>query len=314
MGTTRTETPYVAKLDANQYPTLLGVSGTVGTADVNGTAEVIRIGADPATGALYVNNIGAAGGGGGTVVQVAAGTVYAQGADATLFNPVRLTDGTNFYNASGGGGGTVVRIETGTVALVSSVGELVKGTLQSVGTVPGIGVVSNLTNGSVNILTGTIQSSGTTTGVGVVTTVSNLTNGSINLLTGTLTRLSNLGTLESGTVRLDPTTVPQMLQQGTLGTAGGSFFATISAVSGAGTKHYVQGIDIVIQSGTADVRVLAGSAIQGTGVLAAGQFPAGGGISKNWSPHFQTGTNSEIIYHFVGAGTAFITVSYWKGA
>ena len=70
----------------------------------------------------------------------------------------------------------------------------------------------------------------------------------------------------------------------------------------------------MIQSGTADVRVLVGTAIQGAGVLAGGFFGApGGGISKNWWPHYNTGTNTELTYHFVGAGTAFITTSYWKG-
>ncbi len=119
--------------------------------------------------------------------------------------------------------------------------------------------------------------------------------------------------LAAGTMRLDLTPVTEPTNFGTLGTAGGSLFATISAASGAGTKHYVAGVDIVMDSGTADVRILAGSAIQGTGVLAAGKFGAGGGISKAFTPAFATGTNSELIYHFVGAGTAFITVRYWKG-
>ena len=133
------------------------------------------------------------------------------------------------------------------------------------------------------------------------------------MVKGTVTRASNVGTLESGTLQINPDPVPTMLLFGTLGTAGGSFFATISAASGAGTKHFISGVDIVMDSGTADVRVLAGSAIQGTGVLAAGKFPAGGGISKIFTPAFETGTNSELIYHFVGAGTAFIHTSYWKG-
>lgn len=67
-------------------------------------------------------------------------------------------------------------------------------------------------------------------------------------------------------------------------------------------------------SGTADVRVLAGSAIQGAGVLAAGFFATpSAGISNRFQPAFATGTNSELIYHFVGTGTAFIRASYWKG-
>lgn len=123
----------------------------------------------------------------------------------------------------------------------------------------------------------------------------------------------NVGTINAGTTQLNPVPVPTMLTFGTQGTAGGSFFATISAASGAGTKHYISGIDVVMESGTADVRVLAGTSIQGTGVLAAGKFPPGGGISKQFNPVLATGANSELTYHFVGAGTAFIVVNYWKG-
>ena len=150
-------------------------------------------------------------------------------------------------------------------------------------------------------------------------TVDNVNGGSILITSGTLgsivsiAQIHNAGTVQAGTVQINPVPVPTTLTFGTLGTAGGSFFATVSAASGAGTKHYVTGVDIVMQSGTADVRVLAGSAIQGTGVLAGGQFPAGGGISNKFDPPFPTGTNSELIYHFVGAGTAFIRLSYWKG-
>ncbi len=215
--------------------------------------------------------------------------------------------------------GTINALAAGTVT-AGTLTNLVSGTINALaaGTITA-GTLTNLVSGTINALAaGTIT--GGTLGnlnngtLALVTTVSNLTNGSVNLLTGTVTRVSNVGTVESGTFRLDPTTIPTMLQQGTLGTAGGSFFGTLSAASGAGTKHYVQGVDIVVQSGTADVRVLAGSSIQGTGALAAGFFPPGGGIAKNWFPHFATGTNSELIYHFVGAGTAYINVSYWKGA
>jgi len=122
------------------------------------------------------------------------------------------------------------------------------------------------------------------------------------------------GTIYAGTFQINPVPTPTMLTFGTLGTAGGSLFGTLSSASGAGTKHYVSDVDIVINSGTVDVRVLAGTSIQGTGVLAGGKFPAGGGIAKKIEPAFATGTNSELTYHFVGAGTAFITVNFWKGA
>ena len=88
------------------------------------------------------------GAGGGTTVTVDHGTV-------TITNP--------------GSGGTVNNIATGTQQTLGTVGvvnTIVTGTLASAGTTTGVGVVSNLTNGSVNILTGTLQSSGSTTGVG----------------------------------------------------------------------------------------------------------------------------------------------------
>ena len=127
------------------------------------------------------------------------------------------------------------------------------------------------------------------------------------------TVIVSAGTILAGTLQINPVPTPTMQTFGTLGTAGGSFFGTISAASGAGTRHFVSDVDIVIDSGTVDVRVLAGTGIQGTGVLAGGKFPAGGGIAKKIEPVFATGTNSELTYHFVGAGTAFIVVNYWKG-
>ena len=337
--------PYNAAIDSNKHPSLTVVSGTAGTADTSGTAEQFRVGGNPTTGAIYTQSVGASAadptsgtlntiGTIGTVIGV--GTVTNLGALTTvssltngsiniltgtvtsvtavgglvtgtittgsISNIAMVHAGTHVHPtgtittiAAGtqntlGTVGVVNNLVTGTVAAVTSVAELVKGTVTLV---PTVTTVSNLTNGSINILTGTIQSSGTTTGVGVVTSVTNLA---------------------AGTVQINPVPVPATLTHGTLGTAGGSFFATVSAASGAGTKHYVTGVDIVAQSGTADIRVLAGTAIQGTGVLAAGFFPApGGGISNRFTPAFATGTNSEITYHFVGAGTAFIRVSYWKG-
>ena len=106
--------------------------------------------------------------------------------------------------------------------------------------------------------------------------------------------------------------VNQVTSFGTLGTAGGSLFGTLSGTSGAGTKHIVAGCSIVVNSGTADVRVLIGSIITGGSVLTAGRFPPGGGIARTFTPPIASGTNSELIYHFVEAGTAFITVQYWK--
>lgn len=220
-----------------------------------------------------------------------------------------------------------VNILTGTV---TNVGTLVgAGTLSNIGSVNTVTTVSNVTNGSINILTGTVNSLGTAVGVGTlsnigsvntvtavttVTTVSNLTQGTVRMSIGTLTT-GTLQNLVSGTVNIDPTPATVApLSFGTLGTAGGSFFGTLSGASGAGTKQYVTGLSVIGQAGTADVRILAGTSIQGTGVLGAGNVVPGGGYIRDFIVPFATGTNSELSYHFVGAGTAFIVVNYWKGA
>ena len=232
----------------------------------------------------------------GTVTALAVGTIGGKAASGVVAvaNPVQIA-GTD-------AGGTIYSPLVTTGGLLAH--NMVTGTI----TTGSLTNLANLVNGSVNVLTGTITSVGTVTGVGVV---SNLTNGSVNLLTGTVTSVTNLA---GGTVRIDPTSVQTPLTFGTLGTAGGSFFATISAASGAGTKHYVSGLQVIGQAGTVDVRVLAGTVIQGTGVLGAGITVPGGGFIRDFNKDFQTGTNSELVYHFVGAGTAFITINYWKGA
>lgn len=298
------------------------VSSSSGGTNVNvvtGTQQLLTTLSNLTNGTVRVS-VGTVGGGAASGAAASGNPILMGGTDGggTVYVPVVNTAGNllvQIVNApavvvnSGtqqtlGTVGVVNNLVTGTLAAVSSVSEIVKGTTTLVSTVT---TVSNLTNGSVNILTGTLQSSGTTTGVGVV---SNLTNGSVNLLTGTVTSITNLA---AGTVQINPDPVPTMLMFGTQGTAGGSFFGTLSAASGAGTKCFVSGVDIVVESGTVDVRILAGSAIQGTGVLAAGKFPPGGGIRKTITPAFETGTNSELVYHFVGAGTAFIHIDYWKG-
>lgn len=210
-------------------------------------------------------------------------------------------------------GGDTINIGTvnlGTITRVGNVGTIESGTVTAVlntGTITTIAAGTQNTLGTVGVVNAIIA--GTQNTLGTVGVVNAIVAGTQNTL-GTVGVVNNI---VGGTVQLNETPVVQALSLGTLGTAGGSFFATVSAASGAGTKHYVSGVDIVVQSGTADVRVLAGTSIQGTGVLAAGFFSPSGGITKRFNPVFATGTNSELIYHFVGAGTAFITVSYWKG-
>lgn len=417
----KTANQHQAGQDASRFPGLIAHSGTAGTADTSGTAEIVRVGANPATGALYVQDLaGGAGtsnvvlvGGtlnlgtvevsaqsGGTNVNVVTGTQQTLGTvgivnsgtlgEVTLVPTVTtvsnltngsvrltvgtittgsLTDVTNLY--SGSVRMTVGTITTGSITDLATIYNLNKGTITRVETgtlaevtlVPTVTTVSNVTNGTVRISvgtittgslsnvamlnagtvviptgtittgsltnlaslhTGTIQSvsevvKGTTTLVSTVTTLSNLTTGSIVVTSGTLgsvgalAQVHNAGTIQAGTVQINSKPVTTLVSHGTLGTAGGSFFATISAASGVGTNHWVTNVDVVMQSGTADVRILAGTAIAGTGVIAAGFFPGpGGGIAKHFMPAFSAGANSELTYHFVGAGTAFITVNYFK--
>src|SRR3990167_2916189 len=143
-----------------------------------------------------------------------------------------------------------------------------------------------------------------------------------NVVGGTITKVNagsivvTAGTLITGTLGLvdqfDRQHPKQVTSFGTLGTAGGSLFGTISGTSGGGTIHVVSGLSVVVNTGTADIRILIGSAIIGGSVLSGGAFPPGGGIARTFDPPIDSGTNSELIYHFVGAGTAFITVQYWK--
>lgn len=272
--------PYVAHFDSNGVPTMLGVVGTQGTSDTAGTANVLPIAINPLTGAAYVEDLSTGGANptAGTLDLLKAGTITSiQG--GTL-NAGTITTGSLSNIATLG---TIQNLNTGTLAVVAAgshvhtAGTLTTGTLQ------------NLVSGSV------VQTAGTLT----------------TMIAGTLTALAN-GTITAGTIRQQWQPVNQVTSFGTLGTASGSLFATISGTSGAGTKHMISGISIVEESGTADVRVLIGSAIVGGSVLAAGKFVPSAGIVRDFNPPIESGTNSELIYHFVGAGTAYITCQYWK--
>ena len=186
-----------SRQDRNRAFSLIGVGGTAGTADALGTADIVQIGVNQTTGAMFVQDL--AGASGTTNVLLVGGTLNAGTVVVGSIANVGVIHNAGTLAAGANNIGDV-DVATGTVTLLSTVT-----------------TVSNVTNGSINILTGTIQNSGTTTGVGVV---SNLTNGSVNLLTGTLTSLSNLA---AGTTQINPVPVPTMLTFGTLGTAGGSF-------------------------------------------------------------------------------------------
>ena len=443
--------PFVSHFDGNQVPSMMGVVGTLGTADAGGTSQTLPIGVNPSTGAMYVEDLSSTGGTtnvmilGGTLnsgtlntlgtlgsvsnigvihnagsiqalPQVSIGTIP-QVSVGTL-PTVSLTDyGTNINIVTGtinsipqvsvgtvpnplgsvvvtvGTITTIPQISIGTIPQVSigtlpsiNVATGSQQTLGTIGTVEGIGTISNIgvihnagtiqaipqisvgtvpqisigtipqisvgtlptlnlttgtittgsitniatlhngtvvvasgtmtsvsgiTNGSINVLSGTIQSSGTITGVGVV---SNLTNGSINILTGTVTRLSNIGTIESGTIQFDEKPIRTGTPLHTRGTAGVATWGTLVAASGAGTKQYVSRVSAVVTAGTVDIAItnigVGGST--GAGVLERGQFPAGGGITNNYFPIISSGTNGTLAYWMGGAGTVDIVINYWQ--
>lgn len=370
--------PNAAHFDANQVPTIMGVVGSAGTADIRGTALPIPVGVREDSGALYVYNLGPAGSvslgdtpGGtlnlvirvgnigtiesgtvtttlalntgtittivagtqntlgtvgvvnnivkgtvtalesGTLTALAVGTVGGKAASgaAAVANPVQIagTDaGGTIYSPLVTTGGILKVADTGGTLLAGTLTNLVSGTINAIaaGTITA-GTLTNLVSGTVNALAAGTITAGTLT---------NLVSGTINALASGTTTGGTLGNLNYGTVNIDPTPIKiTPLVFGTLGTAGGSFFGTLSAASGAGTKHYITGVSVIGQTGTADIRILAGTAIQGTGVLGAGIVVPGGGFVRDYNMPFATGTNSEITYHFVGAGSAFIHINYWKG-
>lgn len=215
----------------------------------------------------------------------------------TVYSP-KITSGGNLsvVPVSLPSSGTLLNLATGTLAVVTAVT-----------------TVSNLTNGSVNILTGTLQSSGTTTGVGVVSSLSELVKGTVtNLVSGTLNALAS-GTITAGTVRLNATPAgSSVLTTHVLGTGGGTLFGTILATAGAGTNVYVAGLSIVCHSGTVDCGIANNvDGTTGAGVLARGLFSPGGGIARDFNPAINIGAAGTIAYFLISAGTVSLTVNYW---
>lgn len=263
----------------------------------NGSVNVL-------TGTLAVS-LGTVGGKAASAAAAVANPVTIAGTDSggTVYSPLVTTGGIMAANMPTG------TVTTGTLALVSTVttvsnltngsANVLSGTLQSSGTTTGVGVVSNLTNGSINVLTGT------TTLVSTVTTLSNLTNGSVNVLTGT----TAVNTKTVGSI---------LLTYGTLGTTGAAVYGTMVSAVGAGTSIYLTGLSIVVQSGTVDCAIANGTfgpagGPGGANVYARGAFPAGGGVARPYPNVVQSGTNGTLIYWMGGAGTAYFLADYWIG-
>lgn len=259
--------------------TVVGANAAAGTS----TTSPVQVGGTTATGTVYGMLIDTAGNPQMDVVaipQVSVGTL------PTL----NLTTGT---------------ITTGSL---SNIAMLHAGTIASVGTIPGVGVVTSVTNlvggtiGSVIGIGGTVKS--------ILQAANGIDIGNVDVATGTITSVTNLA---GGTVQVNPKSPIQVLTASALGTTGGTMTGTLSAASGAGTSHYVTGLQVVVNSGTTDVYLGFGTTTTGGSVLARGMFVPGGGIMRDFTFPIQSGTNSEVCYIIAGAGTALVAVNYWKG-
>ena len=262
-------------------------SGTVTTtlALNSGTITAGTIGGKAASGAAAIQN-----------------PVLIAGTDAggTVYAP--LVDTTGALKVTGASAGTYVNITTGT-----------QQTLGTVGTVPGIGTITNI--GTIGSIVG-MPASTLTMNSGTITTIqagTQNTLGTVGVLNaGTITSITNI---VNGTIHEDFTPANIGTSLVTLGTTGVAVWGTLVAASGAGTKQYVSGVDVIVKSGTVDVAVtnigIGGSV--GAGVLVRGQFPAGGGIAKSFLPVQVSGTNGTLAYWLGGAGTVSINVQYWQG-
>lgn len=201
----RNESNYNARQDANDFPTVTGVAGTIGTGAAIGTADIVNIGVNPATGAMYVEPTTASPMNSGTISTIVAGTLNTLGTVGTVE-----------------GVGTVSNL--GSLNTVTTVSNLTNGSVRmTVGTLT-TGTLQNLASGTINALaSGTITAGTVTVAVGTITTgsltnIANLLNGTTVQPSGTVTTQA-AGTLNTlGTVGV-VNSVAAGTQQ-TLGTVG----------------------------------------------------------------------------------------------
>src|SRR3990167_298429 len=321
------------------------VGGTIGSVlGIGGTVQV-----SGASAGTYVNivtgsqqtlgTVGSILGVGGTsVVNVNTGTINV--GTAVVSGNVGVSSGTinvGTATVSGNVGVSTGTITTGSITNVASLhtGTITTGSITNVAMVHAgtyvhpTGTVTTIVAGTQNTL-GTVavinsQVAGTLNTLGTVGVLNSQVAGTINTLgtvgvvnsqvAGTMNTLGTVGSV----LGLGGTVTTNQLAIGTSfivnGTTGAAVWGTIIAASGAGTKQYVSGVDVVVSSGTVEVAVtnigVGGSS--GAGVLARGVFIAGGGISKSYYPVIASGTNGTLSYWLGGAGTANITIQYWQG-
>ena len=328
MADSPTGNPYNPIITAQQYPTTMLSSGSAGTNDTAGTAEPIRWGGDPATGAGYVSVIGGISVSGGSNVNVFTGTlnrVHDLGTVGSVISIGQVHNAGTIQGLPQVSVGTIPGLSSGTI----NVGTFVypSGTVTTIvaGTQNTLGTVENLNNGTVRISVGTITT-------GSLTNLASLHSGTINVGTfvapsGTVTTIvagtqNTLGTvgvvnnLVTGTIasaRIDYRPVgSSVISTHTLGTGGGTVVGTILAPVGAGTNLYLAGLSLVVHSGTVDCGIannVAGTT--GAGVYARGLFVPSAGIMRDFNPAINVGENGTLAFFLISAGTVSFTANYW---
>lgn len=248
----------------------------------------------------------------GTVTMISAGTITkVEGGTVDLVTTVsNLTSGS--VRMTVGTLTVMPNVPGGTLGLVTSVTEvanLAKGTITRVeggtlGVVSSVTDVANLAKGTVTRLEG-----GTLGLVTAVTTVSNVSAGSIAVVAGTVstgTIVNNGGTQG----KFDPKPNRNVLNYSTTttGTVG-----TLVAAPSAGSSVWVTSLDISVQSGTVEPLVSFNLATNGQGVLNRGNYVAGGGIAKTYTPATNANnTGTALTFNILsGAGTVSYNVGYF---
>lgn len=257
-------------------------------------------------------------------IAVIAGTVQ-----ATLASPGTITSGSIAVTA--GTIGTVAAvgqihnagtIAGGTVGVVQSLSQVVTGTIANSGTTTGVGVVTSVGQ----VVTGTIANSGTTTGVGVVSALTSgtvsvntpgtITSGSIAVTAGTVGTVANVGTINSGTIKINPRPSTNLLTIGSVWGTNSATAGTIVSAPGASTVMMINDLSIV-NEGTSNVTAGFGfgTATQGTTVIVRAAMAGNGGIQKSF-PKAIGGShvNLPLVMWTTGSGTASFVVSYWTEA
>lgn len=147
--------------------------------------------------------------------------------------------------------------------------------------------------------------------VDTVTTVSNLTNGTVRVSVGTISAGTiNTGTINVGTFRLNPIPTQVTLSYGTTTTG---TIGTLVAAPSAGSAVFITALDMNVQSGIAEPLISFGLATNGQGVVARGNFAAGGGIAKTFPiPNSANNTGTALTFNILsGSGTVSYNVTYF---